>query len=80
MEEAEDEPSEEDDFPEEFVLLADEVHLGIVRVEHLLLVDALAELVEGRFAGTHSHIHLGDGSQDDWHGREDHVVEGDRPT
>ena len=73
-------PSKEDEFAKQFILLTDKVHLGVVRVQGLLLVSTPAELIKRLFCGCNHHVNFEDSPDDHREESEDHIVEGDGPA
>lgn len=73
-------PSKKDEFAKQFILLTDKVHLGVVRVQGLLLVGAPAELIKSFLCRCNHHVYFEDSPDDYWEESEDHIVEGDGPA
>ncbi len=80
MTKAKEKPRKKDIVVEQFVLLTDKVHLWIVRVQYLVLMRTLTELMKGLFVGCYLNIYLENSSNDNWKQRKHHVVESNGPT
>lgn len=80
MTKSQEKPREKYQFAEELVLLTDEVHLWIVRIESLLLMCAFREFMEGRLWRFYEDVDIEDCPDDNWKKSEDHIVEGYWPA